>query len=293
MAFSALVGGLVGSRVDFLIENWSDVKHDLLGSIFSGSGLVWYGGAIGGALAVFAWARYRHFLSLALLDLAAPALALGYAIGRIGCQFSGDGDYGKPFSGLTAMSYPNGTKPTTQTVYPTPVYETLAMGLIALALWNLRDRFRPGVLFAVYLFLAGLERFLVEFIRRNSDVALGLTQAQLISVAMMLIGGIWVVVTARSEASPARRRPAERPRLDPRDSGHAEDQRKPGHGQTDASPGGVLVSLGQQVGGAEEDEEAGVKREHVAERVLGDRDEGSDDHAARGASASTVSQRLA
>jgi Prolipoprotein diacylglyceryl transferase len=71
------VGGLVGSRLDFIIENYSDVKHDLLGNIFSGSGLVWYGGVIGGALGVFLWAWWRGFLTLALLDVAAPALALG------------------------------------------------------------------------------------------------------------------------------------------------------------------------------------------------------------------------
>src|SRR5689334_19502843 len=75
MGFSALVGGIVGSRVYFLVQNWSSVKHDLLANIVSGSGLVWYGGAIGGALAVLLWATYRDFLGLALLDLAAPALA--------------------------------------------------------------------------------------------------------------------------------------------------------------------------------------------------------------------------
>ena len=97
-----------------MIQNYDSVKEDLLGSLFGGSGLVWYGGAIGGALAVLAWAWYRDFLKLALLDLVAPALALGYAIGRIGCQLSGDGDYGKPWNGPWAMSYPHGTVPTEQ-----------------------------------------------------------------------------------------------------------------------------------------------------------------------------------
>jgi phosphatidylglycerol:prolipoprotein diacylglycerol transferase len=112
IVFAALIGGLIGSRLDFLIENYSDVKDDLLGSIFSGSGLVWYGGAIGGALGVSAWARWRGMLNWALTDLCAPSLALGYAIGRIGCQLSGDGDYGKAWSGPWAMAYPNGTSPT-------------------------------------------------------------------------------------------------------------------------------------------------------------------------------------
>src|SRR5262245_29266156 len=129
--FCALIGGLVGARVDYVIENYDQVSDDLLGNIFTGSGLVWYGGLIGGAVAVVIWAWYRGFLGLALLDTAAPALALGQAIGRIGCQLSGDGDYGKPWDGPWAMSYPDGTVPTTDDVHPTPVYETLALGAIA------------------------------------------------------------------------------------------------------------------------------------------------------------------
>jgi phosphatidylglycerol---prolipoprotein diacylglyceryl transferase len=194
IGFAALIGGVVGSRLYFVVQNYDSVKDDLLGNLFSGSGLVWYGGAIGGALAVLLWAWYRDFLRLALLDLAAPALALGYAVGRIGCQLSGDGDYGKAWDGPWAMSYPDGTVPTTEEVHPTPVYETLAMGLGAWILWQLRDRFRAGVLFAIYLVYAGTERFLVEFVRRNSDVALGLTAAQLESLAMMVAGVTWLYV---------------------------------------------------------------------------------------------------
>ncbi|HET9676944.1 MAG TPA: prolipoprotein diacylglyceryl transferase family protein [Solirubrobacterales bacterium] len=197
MGFAALVGGVVGSRVYFLVQNYSEVKHDLIGSIFSGSGLVWYGGLIGGVVAVVLWARWRRFLNLTLLDVVAPALALGYAIGRCGCQLSGDGDYGKPWNGPWAMSYPHGTVPTDRTVHPTPVYETLAMGLGAWFLWQLRDRVRAGVLFALYLLYAGAERFLVEFLRRNSHVALGLTTAQLESLAMMAAGAVWIAIVVR------------------------------------------------------------------------------------------------
>ena len=192
MGFAALVGGLVGSRLDFIIENYSDVKHDLLGNIFSGSGLVWYGGVIGGAIGVFIWAWWRGFLTLALLDVAAPALALGYAIGRCGCQLSGDGDYGKAWNGPWAMAYPDGTVSTTAEVHPTPIYESLAMGLVALVLWRLRGRLVAGAVFALYLVAAGVERLLIEFIRRNDDVALGLTLAQLVSVAMIAIGAAWL-----------------------------------------------------------------------------------------------------
>src|ERR1700686_655491 len=171
VVFVALLGGIVGARGYFLIENYSSVKHDLLGSIFSGSGLVWYGGAIGGAIGVLAWMRWRKTLELRMLDMCATALALGYAIGRIGCQVSGDGDYGIHSNLPWAMGYPHGTVPTPPGVrgQPTPIYETVAMCLLAYGLWRLRDRVRPGVVFALYLLLSGLERFLVEFIRRNHE----------------------------------------------------------------------------------------------------------------------------
>jgi phosphatidylglycerol---prolipoprotein diacylglyceryl transferase len=196
MILAALAGGIVGARLDFIIENYSSVKDDLLGNIFSGAGLIWYGGAIGGAIGVTIWAWRRGMLTVALLDLCAAPLALGYAIGRIGCQVSGDGDYGKAWDGPWAMAYPHGTKPIDTTVQPTPIYETLAMGLVAYLLWRLRDRYRAGVLFCIYLMLAGTERLLVEFIRRNEHVFLGLTQAQLVSIAMIVAGGAWLGVKA-------------------------------------------------------------------------------------------------
>jgi len=197
MAFAALVGGIVGSRVYFIVQNYEQVKDDLLGNLFSGSGLVWYGGALGGALAVLAWAWWRGFLNLTLLDVAAPALALGYAIGRCGCQMAGDGDYGKPWNGPWAMAYPDGTEPTSRTVHPTPIYETLAMGLGAWILWQLRERVRPGCLFAIYLVYAGAERFLVEFVRRNTEDSVGLTTAQLESLGLITIGICWIAIVVR------------------------------------------------------------------------------------------------
>jgi phosphatidylglycerol:prolipoprotein diacylglycerol transferase len=192
MVFAALLGGLIGSRVDYIVQNWDTASQDLLGSLFSGSGLVWFGGAVGGALGVFLWARWRGYLGRELLDAASVPLALGYAIGRIGCQLSGDGDYGKDSDLPWAMSYPNGTVPTDpgQTVHPTPVYETLAMGMVALGLWRLRDRLAPGQLFGLYLVLAGAERFLVEFLRLNDPVLVGLTLAQLVSLVMVVAGAL-------------------------------------------------------------------------------------------------------
>ena len=188
MIFASLIGGLVGARIHYLIQNWDEVSGDLIGNVFSGTGLVWLGGVVGGALGVILWARWRGWLTAQMLDAASVALALGYAIGRIGCQLSGDGDYGVASDLPWAMAYPEGTVPTTEEVHPTPVYETVSMGVVTLALWHLRDRFAPGVLFGLYLVLAGTERFLVEFIRRNDSVVAGLTLPQLISLAMLALG---------------------------------------------------------------------------------------------------------
>jgi phosphatidylglycerol:prolipoprotein diacylglycerol transferase len=193
LIFAALVGGFLGSRIDYLIQNWDEASDDLVGNVFSGSGLVWFGGLVGGALGVLIWARRRGYLGIQLLDLTAPGLALGYAIGRVGCQLSGDGDYGVESDVPWAMAYPEGTVPTTDEVHPTPVYETLAMGLVALLLWRLRDHMRPGGLFALYLVLAGAERLLVEFVRRNDELVVGLTLPQLISLAMIAAGAAWLV----------------------------------------------------------------------------------------------------
>ena len=197
--FAGLIGGLIGSRVDYLIQNWDKVSHDLLGNLFSGSGLVWFGGALGGTIGVVLWARWRGWLGLQMLDAVAVPLTLGYAIGRIGCQVSGDGDYGRAWDGPWAMGYPHGTVPTAPgvTVHPTPIYETLVMGLLAYVLWQLRDRVRPGVLFALYLVFAGAERFLIEFLRRNDDVALGLTAAQLESLSLFVVGAVWLFLVGR------------------------------------------------------------------------------------------------
>jgi phosphatidylglycerol:prolipoprotein diacylglycerol transferase len=199
LAFAAMIGGLVGSRLYYVVQNYDQVRLHLLSGLFGGSGLVWYGGVIGGAIAVLGWAAWRGMLNLALLDLAAIPLALGYAIGRIGCQVSGDGDYGKVSHLPWAMAYPHGTVPTPPgvKVQPTPIYETLAMGLVAWALWRMRDRLRPGGIFACYLVGSGVERLLVEFVRRNHHVLAGLTAPQIESIVLAAIGTCWLVMLAR------------------------------------------------------------------------------------------------
>jgi phosphatidylglycerol:prolipoprotein diacylglycerol transferase len=195
--FAALIGGIVGARLWWIAENWDEAKDDLLGSLFSGAGLVFYGGAIGGAVCVLFWSWRRGWLDGRTFDMAAAPLAAGYAIGRIGCQLAGDGDYGIPWDGPWAMAYPNGTVPTDVPVHPTPVYETIVMGIVTVLLWRWRHRFRPGNLFALWAVLAGAERFLVEFIRRNDTVVAGLTQAQLLSIVMIAAGAAWLMVKAR------------------------------------------------------------------------------------------------
>jgi phosphatidylglycerol---prolipoprotein diacylglyceryl transferase len=198
MIFAALVGGLIGARLWYVAEHTDELSEDFLGTLFGGSGLTWYGGALGGAVAVCLWARRKGMLNLSLLDICAPGLAVGYAVGRVGCQVSGDGDYGQPWDGPWAMAYPDGVVPTDAEVHPTPIYETLATGLTGLVLWHLRDRFAPGRLFALYLVLAGLERFLVEFVRRNEAALIGLTTAQLVSVAMLIAGAVWLARPRRA-----------------------------------------------------------------------------------------------
>jgi phosphatidylglycerol:prolipoprotein diacylglycerol transferase len=138
-------------------------------------------------------------LELRMFDMCAVALALGYAIGRIGCQVSGDGDYGIRSNLPWAMGYPHGTVPTAPgvKVQPTPIYETVTMAMLAYALWRLRDRVRPGVLFAIYLAGSGLERLLVEFIRRNKEVAAGLTAPQLESIVLIVAGAAWLALLVR------------------------------------------------------------------------------------------------
>jgi phosphatidylglycerol---prolipoprotein diacylglyceryl transferase len=195
--FAALIGGIVGSRLYWILQNYDDAKDDLVGSLFSGSGLVWYGGAIGGAIAVVGWAYLRGMLNLSLLDLCAPGLALGYAIGRAGCQISGDGDYGDKTDLPWGMAYPDGAVPTDDKVHPSPIYESLIMGIVALWLWRKRDAYRPGVLFAWWLLLSGLERFLVEFVRRNDRTALGITVPAIEALVLALAGVLWLVLAQR------------------------------------------------------------------------------------------------
>lgn len=199
LLIAAIVGGIVGSKVHYLLvhpEQWRTAT-------FSGRGLIWYGGLLGGALATWLVAHLSPVRTAVLADAIAPGLAAAYAVGRVGCLLNGD-DYGVP-SGLPwAMSFPQGSPPTTQLVHPTQIYEALgSLVILALLLWVLEPRLHnAGSLFWSYIGLAGVERFLVEFVRTNVPVALGLTQAQWISVGLMVAGaiGVWWV---ESRGTPA------------------------------------------------------------------------------------------
>lgn len=198
----AYVGGWVGARLFLIPTGWEYFRDDPLAFLLSGSGWVWYGGVIGGALAVYLMCR-RHQLSLLeVADIAAPGLAMGLAIGRIGCQLSGDGDYGVPTDLPWGMSYPDGIVPTTERVHPAPVYEMIACFAIFAHLWA---RYRPelptGDLIGRYLILSAVVRFLIEFIRRNPSWIVGLTTAQWISIACVVVGGVLIRRAARAAAA--------------------------------------------------------------------------------------------
>ena len=185
IAIAAMVGGFAAAKLYYLAEVGGDgiSMHEL-----GGSGFTWYGGLIGGAAAVLLLAR-RHGISPGLISgMAAIPLAVGYGIGRLGCLLAGDGTYGTPTDLPWAMSFPHGTMPTTELVHPAPLYEALAAFAIAVLLWRLRDRLSPLGLFGVFAVLFGAERFAVEFVRLNEVVGLGLTAAQLFSLALIGAG---------------------------------------------------------------------------------------------------------
>jgi len=189
------VGGIVGARLWYLVEHWSEASRDFWHVALTGAGFTWYGGLIGGVGLTMLLAVWRKVPLGLLFNCAAPALALGYAIGRIGCQLAGDGDYGKVSNLPWAMGYPNGTVPTPPgvRVQPTPIYETVTMFIVFLVLYRLAKRPQPAWwVFGWYLVLAGVERLLVEFVRRNPVVALGLTEPQLVAIGSIIVGALIV-----------------------------------------------------------------------------------------------------
>jgi phosphatidylglycerol:prolipoprotein diacylglycerol transferase len=219
MIFAALVGGLLGAKLYYVVilRNWD--------ALFDRGGFVYWGGFIGGALAVTAVVLQKRAGFWKMADVSAPALAGAYAIGRTGCWAIGD-DYGRPWNGFLAVAFPDGAPPSTAdvmakdfgvvvppgvspatvlSVYPTQLLEVTLGLLIFGVLWRLRDhRHAEGWLFGLYLALMGVERFLVEFLRAKDDrFVAGLTYAQVIGVAFVVIGV--GVMTWRSRVGPGRR----------------------------------------------------------------------------------------
>jgi len=191
------LSGLAGSRLYHLLETPREFFADPWPQLFSTMGFAFVGAIIGGFLALVLLARKFRMSPLLMLDAASPA-AMGYGIGRIGCLISGDGDYGIPTSLPWGMSFPNGIVPTTQRVHPTPIYEFLVAILIFWILWRLGARglkthAPDGIIFAAYLVLTGIARFLVEMIRINPRSFYGLTNAQAASVVSVIAGVVLFV----------------------------------------------------------------------------------------------------
>jgi phosphatidylglycerol---prolipoprotein diacylglyceryl transferase len=187
------LAGLAGSRLYHLLESPAEFFADPWPQLFSTMGFAFVGAIIGGFFALVILAKRFRMSMLLMLDAASPAAAMGYGIGRIGCLISGDGDYGIPTSLPWGMSFPNGIVPTTDRVHPTPIYEFLVAILIFWILWRLGARglkkHTPnGIIFAAYLVLTGIARFLVEIIRINPRSFYGLTNAQAASAVSVLAG---------------------------------------------------------------------------------------------------------
>jgi phosphatidylglycerol:prolipoprotein diacylglycerol transferase len=194
------IAGLIGARLYHVLESPVEFFADPWNLLISRFGFAWFGGFLGGFVALVILARRFGIPLLAFLDLCSPAACVGYAIGRIGCLLSGDGDYGVPTSLPWGMSFPNGVVPTTARVHPTPIYEFVVWMGIAAILWHLGTKSlsgqRPrGVIFCGYLILTGMARFLVEFIRINPRSFFGMSNAQAASLASILVGVVLLGVS--------------------------------------------------------------------------------------------------
>jgi phosphatidylglycerol:prolipoprotein diacylglycerol transferase len=187
------IGGIVGARLWIVLDAWPEFVRAPATFLWTSGGFVWYGGLVGGALAVSWYFARLGIPWLRGADAVAPSLALGQAIGRIGCQLAGDGDWGTETALPWGMAYPYAVvgwdKPPGVRVHPTPVYEMIAYFAIFALLWRLRrEPARDGTLIATYFVLAPTARFLVEFVRTNPRVAFGLTEAQLTSLVLVATG---------------------------------------------------------------------------------------------------------
>ena len=208
------LAGLAGSRLYHLLESPAEFFADPWPQLFSTMGFAFVGAIVGGFLALVFLAKRFRMPMLLMLDAASPAAAIGYGIGRIGCLISGDGDYGMPTKLPWGMAFPNGIVPTTQScvewgaapdcrVHPAPIYEFLVAILLFWILWRLGARALKthasnGIVFAAYLVLTGIARFLIEIIRINPRSFYGLTNAQAASVVSVLAGAALFIYSSKT-----------------------------------------------------------------------------------------------
>jgi len=216
----AIIFGIIGAKIFHLFENFDDFLEDPIGMAFSPGGLTFFGGLIVAVFAIWVYTKRKKIPFFYIADAAAPALALAYGIGRIGCHLAGDGDYGIPtdlpwgtnyengtvppsvmFQGSEiAKNYPNGIVPDNTPLHPTPVYEFLICVVIFSILWKLRKKdWIHGKLFMIYLILISIERFSIEFIRLNPRILFGLSEAQLIAIVLFLVGVIGVIYYSKNK----------------------------------------------------------------------------------------------
>jgi phosphatidylglycerol:prolipoprotein diacylglycerol transferase len=205
LVMSAAIGGLVGARLLFIIEEWGHFTRAPLALLLSGSGFSWFGGLLGGGLSA-AWSIRKHRLPFwRAADMCAPALALAYGIGRIGCFLAGDATWRKVSDVPWAMAFPDAVAgwvdpltgipyPPKARVHPTQLYELIQSLIVFWILWTARKRaLLPGAVFCLYLILAGLMRFIVEFLRVNPVIGAGLTEYQWMS-AVLIGAGLYLLL---------------------------------------------------------------------------------------------------
>ncbi|MGD0860546.1 MAG: prolipoprotein diacylglyceryl transferase [Terracidiphilus sp.] len=206
VAVAALLG-IVGAKLWHVLDTPMEFRELGWRVLWDTAGFAWFGGLLFGISALVFQGWWAKIGALRTLDLAAPAAAIGYGIGRIGCFLSGDGCYGLPTNLPWGMSFPHGIEPTLVRVHPTPLYELAAGLLIGWWLWRRGGRpHRTGAIVGQYLVLSGVARFLVEFIRRNPKVLWGLSNAQLASAGSVVAGIaliVWVAMRRGDEPDKA------------------------------------------------------------------------------------------
>jgi len=203
-AVAGAIGGLIGAKLLWTAEHVGDDAFFSL--LFSRGGLSWFGGFLGGIGTGLVVMRRNRWPVIPMLSAATPALAIGHAIGRVGCFLVGD-DYGRPSNLPWAVAFPQGLPPTLARVHPAQLYEAAGLLLLAwLLIWWRRARVADVSVLARYLVLSAALRFAIEFIRVNERVALGLSLAQIISIAVVVAGVVLMRVGAESSAAARSRR---------------------------------------------------------------------------------------